>query len=105
MVDKLDIDEATEVVGAAGKFGVAATTFTGSVTGTVDDFTVPVRASSPLDRDLVGKLNWMVSAFGSSVRTDDGRTGMILRDTVTAVDALTGTDIFGGTTVTGAESV
>jgi hypothetical protein len=104
MVDKLDMDEATEVVLAAGRFAGAATTYTGQVSDTVDGLTVPVRADSPLDRDLVGKLDWIVSAFGTSVTTADGRTGTVLRDAVTGVEELTGLDLLGSTVVTGAES-
>ncbi|MQY28223.1 hypothetical protein [Nocardia aurantia] len=105
MVDRLDIDEATEVVLAAAKFTGAATTYTGKVSDTVDGLTVPARADSPLDRDLVGKLDWIVSSFGGSVTTDDGRSDTILLDAVKAVDALAGTDILGGLVVTDTEPV
>lgn len=100
----LDIDEATEVLAAAGRFTGAATGAAGQIAATAADLVLRTRPESGLDRDLVGALNWMKSAVAQAARRDDGQADATYALALAQLEALTGADLSGGAVVDRCES-
>ncbi|MFE9575203.1 hypothetical protein ACFYO1_02360 [Nocardia sp. NPDC006044] len=89
----LDMDEASEVIAAAGRFTRAVDAVNGTVSRAVDSFVTDRGAASALDRALTARTDWIRATFGKAVADSDRRAESLYQhaahvvNTVEAADA------------------
>ncbi|KAA8881904.1 hypothetical protein F3087_40270 [Nocardia colli] len=89
----LDIDEPSEVVAAAGKFSGAIAAADQRVAAIVAQLVVPARPRSPLDAELVRRLDWIKDVLGNALADSANRADATylrvrrLMDDLVAADA------------------
>ncbi|MFC9439575.1 hypothetical protein [Nocardia sp. NPDC057030] len=91
----LDMDEAGEVIAAAGRFTLAIDAVNGRVARAVSSFVTDRGATSLLDNAMTAKTDWIRAAFGIAVGESDHRAESLYQHATHVVNALEATDARG----------
>jgi len=80
-MDLHDMDDPAEVLAAAGRYRTAAAAVSDGIARILRELALPQQGRSPLDRELVARLDWITTTLGDAAAGRDAHVA----DTHTAV--------------------
>ncbi|WP_282779520.1 hypothetical protein [Nocardia sp. CC201C] len=92
----LDIDDASEITSAAGRFTTAVHTATEVASGSADTLRPETKPESDLDRAMCDQLEWVRSTFAAAARSSAGRADDVLVDALFGTSELGAADVHNG---------